>query len=132
VSAGNSIFHILSTNSGVTAIVGALPACQVYPRVIPQSKTPPAVVYNVIAGMPVNVMDEAAPGDHELFQIDAWANDYDTATTLINAIRVAFESQTVLISEGIGAKIVAFNPDAYEEDTKRYSRSIGLSVWTAR
>jgi len=132
VSIGPNVFGILSTNAAVIAIAGGPPTAGIFPGVLPQGRTAPAVVYNVITGMPENVMDAPAVADHEIVQLDAWALDYNTATALREAVRAAFEDQPVLIARGIGAKIIAFYPDAYEPDTKRYSRSIGLSMWTGR
>ena len=128
MSVGANIYSILH---GFTAVVNIV-STRIYPGAIPQAAAVPALVYNVITGSPENVMDGAAPADHELIQIDAWALDYDSATTLINAVRAAFEQQSVLITANLGAKVVAFYPDAYEPDTKRFSRSIGLSVWSDR
>lgn len=134
MSAGASIYSILHGSSAVAAIVGT----RIYPGTIPQDAALPALVYNVITGSPENVMDGAPPADHELIQIDAWAvttssaNGYDTASTLRDAARAAFESMSTLISAGIGAKVVAFYPDNFEPDTRRFSRSIGVSIWSTR
>jgi len=134
VSVGASIYTILHGFKAVANIVGT----RIYPGTIPQDATMPALVYNVITGSPENIMDGVAPGDHELIQIDAWAvstnsaNGYDIATTLRDAARAAFEVQSTLITAGVGAKVTAFYPDVFEPDTRRFSRSIGLSVWSAR
>ena len=80
---GKAIYGLLSGASSVTDIVGS----RIYPVSVPQFAEFPFVVYTTTDTEPSMTKDGSSPLDVITVQIDMYANDFDTNTTLAGAIR---------------------------------------------
>lgn len=130
MSQGANLFGILSTNSACTAFVGSGVNAQIFDDTIQQGREAPAYVLNLIVGRPENVMEAPAVADYELYQLDAWALDSDTAKAMISAARTALSDIDEMIARDVGIKVVAAYPSTFEQETRRYKRSIGVAIWS--
>lgn len=134
MSINSTLYSIVSTNAGVLALigVGSPPVVNFFPAGnIPQGLAMPVATYQSIGGTPANVF-ERAPADNQRIQIDCWSMDFDNAEAIADAIRAALEDPSVTTTYGLGAKLVSFNGNDYDSDTKRYRSSSDWSLWMAR
>ena len=80
---GKAIYGLLSGQSAITNIVST----RIYPISVPQFADFPFVVYTTTDTEPTMTKDGSSPLDVITVQIDMYANDFDTNTTLAGAIR---------------------------------------------
>lgn len=124
------VFPLLAAAPAVTAIVGTNPV-RVYPGgVIPQAASMPAIAWLVVAGVPENMLGDRTVVDNQRVQIDCWADNFDAAMALFEAVRAALEGAAYLVGindpEGISSN-TQFDPD-----TRRYRISSDWSFWVSR
>lgn len=81
------IYAKLTANAGVSALVST----RVYPVVIPQDATYPAIAYSAVYTPADNSKNEDATHDNCAFTLRAWAATYDAAAALDVAIRAALD-----------------------------------------
>lgn len=85
---GETIYGRLGATTGVTGILGST---KIYPVVLPQKATLPAVTYAQITG----VRHHAAGKDPSLtsptWQVSAWSTDYKQVKTLSREVRLALQ-----------------------------------------
>jgi len=84
-----AIYSLLTTN-GVSDLVST----RVYPLILPQPATFPAVTYQRITGDWGITMDGAHNYAEEVFQINTWAATYDGARTLADAVRKVLDNHS--------------------------------------
>ena len=80
---GKAIYGLLNGASSVTNIVGS----RIYPVSVPQFADFPFVVYTTTDTEPSMTKDGSSPLDVITVQIDMYANDFGTNTTLAGAVR---------------------------------------------
>ena len=68
---------------------------RVYPLLMPQNPTLPAVVYTRVGNTPQYTLDCPATLDQHLFQFDAYAETYLEAVTLADQVRTALEQSSM-------------------------------------
>lgn len=118
------VFPLLAAAPAVTAIVGTAPVRVYGAGSAPQAAPLPHVVWQVISGVPEQVLDR--PGiDNARVQIDCWAATATACNGLADAVRAALEDdgRNVMVSD---------NGDAYDADTQQYRRSFDFSFWIPR
>lgn len=118
-----TIFALLNVPA-VTAIIGTDPARVYGNGMAPQNAPLPHVTWQVIAGVPEAILD--APGiDNYRVQVDCWAVDAATRSTLALAVRDAMERDgaNVMVSE---------NGHSVDPDTRQYRWSADFSLWVPR
>jgi len=91
---GKAIYGLLSAASSVTNIVGS----RIYPVSVPQFAEFPFVVYTTTDTEMSITKDGSSPLDVITVQIDMYANDFDTNTTLAGAIRSTLDFYTGTIN----------------------------------
>lgn len=120
-----AVYSKLSTTAGVTALVST----RIYPDLMPQPPTLPAVVYQMIS----NDREErhrGATGDaRPRFQITCWATTAIAAGNLANQVRLAI----MAMSGTIAAVVIrgvwnAGETRGYEPDTLRYFSAIDFFI----
>lgn len=79
----NALVSILEDS----ATVGALAADRIYPLVIPQGGTLPAISYQEVSGERLHTLDGADMA-HPVFQLTCWAETYGEAKAMADAIRL--------------------------------------------
>lgn len=119
-----SLYTRLSTWPALLALVSD----RVYPMILPQNCTLPAVTYQRIASQPRVLAMGTDPGmARPRFQITAWAVDFDTARAVIDVCRLALErwrSSGSSIDDGY----VVMELDNYDPETLEYSSIIDVLI----
>jgi len=119
--------NMLANDAGVTALVST----RIYPVVLPQTPTYPALVYQRISGPP---RSGSSTFRQSRYQVDCWANGatgYGDATALAAAVVAAAEDYTA------GAQLPAIRGtytanllDDYDPDIEAYRVIVDLIVST--
>ena len=100
---------------------------RIYPSVMPQSSTLPAITYSFVSGNPQTSIDGFTSGVSRYgIQIDCWASSYSSVIALALAVRNRLKTNAATFSIVI-TEYPLF--DDYEPDTKLYRRSIGCACW---
>lgn len=114
------LFTVLSNAAAITAIVGG----RIYPQQLPQTPTYPAITYQRAGGDRENHVRGYANLENAIIQIDAWA------VTLAGAIALGDVITTAMYAATTFAAILPSSPvDTWEDDVKKYRRSMDWSVW---
>lgn len=113
------IYTVLSGSSAVSAVVSA----RIYPLVLPQDVTLPAITYVRISGGQVNSMGGYSGLENPRMQIDVWGATYTAAKTLAALVHAAMSAATTF------SALLISDMDLYEDDTKIYRVSMDFSVW---
>ena len=82
-----ALYTILSSDAGVSALVGA----RIYPVVIPQDVSLPAVAYQRISAARVYSHDGPSCLARPRFQFSCTAESYGAARAVVNAVRTALD-----------------------------------------
>jgi hypothetical protein len=115
------IFAHLSTTADVIAIVSK----RIYPLILPQDPTLPAITYQRIAGTRINCITEGYVSlENAIVQIDCWSTSFDVLTDLATKVIAAMWA-----SKTFSALVPNSPIDLYEDDVLAYRRSIDVSVW---
>jgi hypothetical protein len=95
---------------------------KVYPLVMPQKASLPAIVYSRIANNPQNVLEGGATLDQIRFQVDTYATTFFAARLLAAQVRSAME--------GAGFKAtLQTEQDFFELEVNYYRISQDYYVW---
>jgi len=121
------LVSFLGADAGVSAIVGA----RVYPMILPQSPTYPAITYTRNSVERSSVMEEGQIGFVSAdIQVDAWAASYSGAKALWQAIKDAVQNyQGLMGTTAVHRAMIVGDLDAYEPDVGAYRCSMTLSIW---
>lgn len=87
MSAESSLYAILSTAAGVTALVGA----RIYPDVVPDQQAVPYIGYERVASTPAATLDGHVLAERVDIVIACWANTRVQASQIADAVRVALD-----------------------------------------
>ena len=112
---------ILGTNSAiVTAVAG-----RVYPSVIPQKMTFPAIVTTVISGRGNGTKDTTSDANISRVQIDVYALTTEQADTIAEAVRDTLELFSGSVT--VGQKIYTVQASIFENEAQLYENDKELS-----
>lgn len=117
-----SVYSALATYAGVTAIVGE----RIYPVVLPQGGTFPAISYQRIDTDPVNDFDGWDTLDNLLMQIECWSEGHLECRQLATQVKAAFAAAT-----GFSA-IRAGDRDTVEQQTPNnllFKSTLTFNIW---
>ena len=121
-----ALFSRLDGFAGLTSLV----VSRIYPLVLPQNPTLPAVTYQRIDG----IREDGIAGSHGLahprIQIDSWGSTYTSAKDVATQVRTALYRQTW--TEDTVAVLDAFiedDRDFYEDDVKIFRVSQDFLIW---
>lgn len=126
-----AVCKILKDAAGVAAIVST----RIYPQVIPQGGTMPAITYQRISGPRLRSLAGASTLAHPRFQINCWATTYKGASQLEDAVRAAFDDYLgTVLSVGIQAVDLQDDGDMLEvaeeqRDRRRFGRRMDFEIW---
>jgi hypothetical protein len=127
-----AIYALLTETPGVAALVGT----RVYPVVLPQNPTMPAITYQRTSAQRTRSTLGPSGLTRSGFQIDCWSASYLNAKSLCAAVRAAIDGyrETVTgpgVTEGnrMGAVMVEGDRDFREESPSLYRVSIDITVW---
>lgn len=119
----------LEATAGLTALVGSGSAARIYPELLPQSPTMPAVTYQMIS----NVREERHRGQtgdaRPRFQFTCWAATALSAAAVATQVRLAVMGMTGTVASVVIKGVWnAGETRGYEPDTARYFASIDLFI----
>jgi hypothetical protein len=118
------LFTRLSTFTGLSALV----ADKVYPLILPQGVTLPAVSYQRVSSIRPSAMGADIGIVRARFQVDVWAQDFDSSKAIAEQIRLALQcyhgTGTVEILEIFFLNEV----DLYEENTRIAHQALDFEV----
>lgn len=121
----NLLYSRLSTETGVAALVST----RVYPVLMPQSPTLPAISYQRISN---TEQDGTSTLRVTRYQVDCWDDDYAGVQTLADAVRGALEEWTdTNQSPAVKMTRVVGEIDDYESETGLYRVSIDVMCNTS-
>lgn len=95
---------------------------RVYPLVMPEKGTKPAIVYTRIGSNPENTLDGGATIDQIRIQVDTYANTYAETKTISASVRSIMESASF-------KGTLQSDQDLFEPDIKLYRVSQDYYVW---
>lgn len=129
---------LILSDAEILAIVGP----RVFPHFIPQGQPTPAIVYNRVSGSADYTLQGPSGLATATMQVDCWAADPDTASTLARLVRakldgfagdVAFGSESPQAVATILGVFVDAIADEYEKDTDLYRERVDYRfVWGER
>lgn len=111
--------------------VAALVATRIYPLILPQGPTLPALTYKANLVERDMTLDDPDLQASSVFQIDCWASTYAAADALFHAVRRRLNGYRGTMSGVTVTGIFLFRqaPDAYEPASKLYKRSGDFNIW---
>lgn len=108
--------------SSIYSTIKTLASGRVYPMVLPETATLPAIVYQRVSSVPVNSLDGDSGLDSVRVQIVTWAASYKAAKDLAKSVRDTLNASSL--------KIITDNDfDDYEPETKRFRTITDYIVW---
>jgi len=121
----DGLFYYLTNNAGVSAIVGT----RVYPLVMAQKTTLPAVTYQTTALRPDRSLDGNTGRMTATIQINAWAETHVAVKSLAEALRTALNDYSgAMGSDTIQRSRVLNETDGWDEDTGFYRVSMQITI----
>lgn len=118
--ANTKVYDRLIADTSITSLVST----RIYPDLLPQSPTYPAITYTEVSMQPVMSFDGPNALQNSRFRLDCWAETRAAAIELAKAAR----SVMVTNAADFSATILAETP-FYEPDLEVYRESLDLSVW---
>jgi len=107
----NKIYQHLSTSTGVSAYIGT----RIYPLVLPQNPTIPAITYQRIDTRRFYSLNgDNGTGEVPRMQIDIWSTSYEQGKSIATAIKSAMDSATAFLTSDYN------QTDLYEPDVLLY------------
>lgn len=107
---------LLAADKNVTALCAA----RIYPVLVPESATFPAVVLNVLKNQPMNALDGWAGLDLAHVMVELHAENYRDVKRLRDAVRASLQaSQLIMVEE----------TESYEEIIRTFTISQQWDVW---
>lgn len=119
-----AIYSYISTYPGLTALVGN----RIYPLVIPQNPTYPAVAYSRVSRVYEKDLSGTAWNQSRM-QFSVYARKYSDAKAVVEQIRAAFRDYRGKIN-GIDVMLadISNEVDLYEPDTALFHVSIDILI----
>ena len=104
------------------ATVSGLIATRLYPMIMPQGVTLPALSYQRVATAPVNDLEGSQNHEWVRVQVDCWDDDYSGVKALSAAVRAA-----MLLTPVYG--ILLAQLDDYDSEEKLFRVILDFNVW---
>ncbi len=121
-----AIYGRLQAVSGVTNLVGA----RVYPVVLPQDPTYPAIRYQQIAGARAQAMGSNTGLVNTTVQIDSYSDSYEEARQVAEEVRAALQRfQGTVAGVAIESVFVDGPLDVFEDQIKKFRVQQDFTVW---
>ncbi len=117
----------LSADPGVSGLIGS----RIYPRLLPQNATLPAVVYSQVSGLRVTTHDKAANFTDQVYQFECVASDYKSMKKLAEKVRQAMEGfQGTMGATNVQGVFMTGERDApYQLDSLTYRTDLDFRLY---
>jgi hypothetical protein len=128
---GAALRALILDSSAVAAIAGT----RVFPGVIPQRSTFPAVAYSQITAQRTSVMGSDTGTVRATWQVDCYAITYADARRLASEVRKSLERKagsfgsSVIAARTIQAIFVEADTDLFEDETQLHRVSTDYVIW---
>lgn len=121
-----AVYSQLSGVAGVSALV----ASRIYPKVLPQQPTMPALVYQVIDNDRANVHRGQTTGARARVQVTCWGNTEASVSAVKDQVRLAMIAATGSIaSVTIDGVSCEGEVEGFEPDTVRHWIALDFFIW---
>jgi len=121
----DGLYNYLSNNAGVAAIVSN----RIYPLVMAQKTTLPAITYQTTALRPDRGLDGNSGRMTATIQINAWAETHVEAKNLAEALRAALNDYSgAMGSDTIQRSRVENETDGFDEETNFYRVGMQITI----
>lgn len=117
------LYAHLSANADLSALV----ASRIYPLVIPQGASLPALVYQRISGVPANHAGRVPTLESARVQINCYAQRYGQVKDLRDAVIAALEQPSAYFQCTRLAE-----RDLYDDEDRTYALALDFSFWHHR
>lgn len=120
---------LYSRLSGFGAI-SSLVAARIYPVMLPQNPTYPAVVYSFVSGAPVSAMGADVGFTRKRTRVAAWSKTYLEMTQLADAIRQCLERWRGTVNGVVIQDTYVDNAslDLYDDISRVYYRPLDFMI----
>lgn len=118
------LLAVLEANVGVSALVGA----RIYPMILPQRVTLPAIRYQVISTIPQPTHNGASGLRQYRIQLSVHAATYSAAQAVAEALHAALDGKKAIFGSGTSCT-VANDVPGYEEESGQYVRHVDVEPW---
>lgn len=110
--------------------VAGLAGTRIYPSVLPQAPTFPAITYSTISAVRQNTMDGPDGLPSKRIQIDSWASTFSQALALADAIRERLDGHLgVMGATEVKGIFAAAERQLYESEPKLHRVSSDYIIW---
>lgn len=125
-----TIAEALRTYVLADATVSGLVGARMYPVILPQNPTMPAITYQYISGASVISHDGATGLENPTFQIDCWGSTYATMDALFEAVRERLNGAKGTFSGlYVGGIFLVRKRDLYDNDAELHRRTADYEIW---
>ena len=126
-----AIFNILSSDLGVSALVGL----RIFPVYIPQGESKPAITYQQLGGPRDHTTDGASGFVESSFQVQCWAETYAGADDLADKVRLAMDGISGTYADVVihcihlvnEVDVPAIEPE--NEALNEFGKSLDFTLW---
>ena len=116
----------LEAVTGVTDLVGT----RIYPNLLPQSPTYPALTYQQVSGPRIESLQGHSGLAHPRFEFNAFAETYIEARDIIEQVRLALEGFSGTVdSVDIDGINLLDSRDFFEDSLGVHRRDMDFEVW---
>lgn len=123
---GGALVALLEGDFHVAGLIGD----RIYPQVLPQDPTLPAVTYRRISAIRVRSQDGPSGVARPRYQLDAWSRSYAEADAVAAAVRTRLDGYRGDIGgETIQGAFADVDRDLYDEALRLHGRSADYLVW---
>ncbi len=121
-----ALYSRLTGYSGLSTLVSA----RVYPLILPQSPTYPAVTYQRIDGPRESALSAEMGLAHPRIQVDSWGKTYASAKAVATQVRGALQRHSDSGSDPVWLDTLLDNDeDSYESDIRVYRVRADYIIW---
>lgn len=113
------LFYQLSTYAGLSTYVDD----RIFPIIMPQNPTFPAITYQRISTNRTQAMDGATGHENPWFQIDIWSENYSELKAIEIQLLGAMDAATAYTS------LLQNRQDQYESGLEIYRATLDFSAW---
>ena len=111
------------------ATVAGLVGTRIYPQILPQNPTYPALSFQRVSAVRLRALDGVVGVAQARFQIDCWALTYAQCRALASAVRVRLDGyRGDMDGIHVGATTLENDQDIYEDDVTGYRASLDVII----
>lgn len=122
MSLESGLYSALAADATVSSLVGT----RIYPEIMPQDVTYPAISYQRISTVRLNMLSGVDDFTQVRIQIDCWDDNYSDVKTLALAVRDALDDAKLLGSQVIQHCYMESMQDLSQVDGDRIDRRVSM------